>query len=937
MKERRSVLGIVVAVLLSLCVLSVSALAEEVSSVSICGTTWSTSTYAKTVDGRIVTDGASADDYNLYWDAAAATLTLQNAELEVKDTAAIAADVERLTVHLVGNNTISSENGLTDADYAAVVNSGAITFTGADEASLNVAVEQTAALSGAASYVAGISAGSGITNSTVISVEVSAAASVNYGDDLYGLKSGVDESKPGTLNNSGSITAVVSNGGLGSYYGTNSYAVFVYGGAVDNSGTLDMTVSTVNGDAYGLRGSSTTELWNNEGKIISNVTAYGGNYEGVDENLYKFSNHACAVSVVTGSADGLEMQNSGVMELYAVNYGQNKYYEYAIGLELDSNATVFTNSGTINIKALEAYTWGIYMSNLTDDATLKNSGDITVEATTNGKMCESNNPYSYSVATGIGINMTNYDENPDPVKTEMILESGSRLNISTKAAESVKGGLSEEVIGDWALLAKEMAGIDVEAEAMTYEQWVNYQYCQAIQLQKVFYADPNYGEVPQDISMADDLIILEGESDYDGGELIAVFEDYYLDMLGIYPYINTIGNYFTDPDDGSAYSMPSKNVVILPAMPGTVAIDGTSGVGQTLTAKTEGIPDGVEVLYQWQVCDTPDGTFVDIDGATEESYLITSAQAGKYVRVVITPGENSGYAGYITAVTEDTVSSSSYYPITYPPATEQPENGSFTITPQYPEYGDRVTITPQPDDGFAVDEVAVTGSAGNNIEVTDNGDGTYSFTQPADTVRVRVTFRPEACDGGEDCPSSHLNDVDAEAWYHEAVDYVLENGLMNGTGSTAFSPREATSRGMLVTILYRMENEPAVAGGCPFDDVAPDSYYEKAIAWAAANGIVTGHDDGSFRPDDGVTREQMAAVFYRYAQYKGYNVGVGEDTNILSYADFDEISEYAVSAMQWACGAGLVLGDGAKLMPRGSAERCQTAEIMMRFCETVVK
>lgn len=931
MKARRNILVTAMALLLCICMLSVSALAEENSSVNICGATWSTSTYAKTVNGQVVTEGASAEDYNLYWDAATATLTLQNADMEVENIGAISAEVDLLTINLIGENVISAENSQTDVDYAAISNSKQIAITGADTtASLTVTVDQTAALSSASS-VAGISAGSGLTNSATINLEVKAATDVDYGDDLYGLKSGVSAAQPGFLDNKGNITAVIRNDGLDSFYGTNSYAIFIYGGAMDNSGTLDMTVSTINGDAYGLRGTSTTELWNNNGTIISDVTAYGGNYEGVDEQLYKASNHACAVSVVTSSANGLEMQNSGVMELYAVNYGRNTYYEYAIGLELDSNATVFTNSGTMDIKALEAYTWGIYLSNLTDDATLTNSGNITIEATTNGKMCLLNDPYSYSVATGIGINMTNYDANPTPVRTRMILESGSRLDVSTKAADNVNE-LSEDVIGDWAALAEEMYGMDVDAMEMTYEEWVNYQYCTAIQLQKLFYSDPNYGEVPQDISITDDLIILEGEGDYDGGELIAVFEDYYVPM-GLYLYVNTIGNYFQDIETGEIYAMPSKNVVILPAITGTASIEGNLMVGSELTAQISNLPENVSVTYQWQVGDSAEGTFTNIDGATEESYLLTSAEAGKYIRVVITPQEDTGYAGSIIAVTADTVSS--YYPITYPPVTEQPENGSFTVLPQYPQYGDKVTVTPQPNDGFVVDEVVVTNRVGNNIEVTDNGDGTYSFIQPADTVNIKVTFKPAVCDGGDNCPSYHLTDVNAGAWYHEAVDYVVENGLMIGTSDTTFSPQDAISRGMLVTILYRLENEPVVSDGCPFDDVKSGDYYEDAITWAAANGIVTGHDEVSFRPDEAVTREQIAAILYRYAQYKGYDISAGEDTNILSYADFEEISEYAISAMQWACGKGLIVGDGGNLMPGGDTSRCQAAAILMRFCETI--
>ena len=143
---------------------------------------------------------------------------------------------------------------------------------------------------------------------------------------------------------------------------------------------------------------------------------------------------------------------------------------------------------------------------------------------------------------------------------------------------------------------------------------------------------------------------------------------------------------------------------------------------------------------------------------------------------------------------------------------------------------------------------------------------------------------------------------------------------------------------MIVTILYRLENEPAVSGSLPFDDVKPGSYYENAIMWAAENNIVSGYGNRMFGPDDHITREQMAAILWRYAMYTGYDVSVGEDTNILSYDDAQSVSEYAVPAMQWACGDGIISGTSATtLSPQGNATRAQVAAILHRFCEKLEK
>lgn len=181
-----------------------------------------------------------------------------------------------------------------------------------------------------------------------------------------------------------------------------------------------------------------------------------------------------------------------------------------------------------------------------------------------------------------------------------------------------------------------------------------------------------------------------------------------------------------------------------------------------------------------------------------------------------------------------------------------------------------------------------------------------------------------------------FTDVSKNDWFHDDIRYVYENGLMNGISSTQFAPYGSTTRGMIVTILYRMEGQPAVSRDCPFADVASGSYYERAITWAAANGIVTGHSSTIFAPDANITREQLAAILYRYAVYKGLDVSVGESTNILSFEDFASLSEYAIPAMQWACGAGVLYGFGGSLLPDAPANRLQAAAILHRFCVNIL-
>ena len=300
-------------------------------------------------------------------------------------------------------------------------------------------------------------------------------------------------------------------------------------------------------------------------------------------------------------------------------------------------------------------------------------------------------------------------------------------------------------------------------------------------------------------------------------------------------------------------------------------------------------------------------------------------KTGTYDIVILVADVNSNYD--ITIVNGKL---NYYYIPTYTPTVIDTEGGDVTISDRHPAKGQTVTITPKPDAGMMVDTVTVTDSEGNEIEVTKNSNGTYSFKQPFGSVTIQVTFKPETC------PSEAFADLDPDAWYHDAVDYVLRKGLMNGIGGDKFDPNSTTSRAMIVTILWRLEGEPVVNYLMQFEDVAAETWYTEAVRWAASEQIVEGYD-GQFDPMGEITREQFATILWRYAKYKGYDVSVGEDTNILSYEDAFSVSEYAIPAMQWACGAGLMQGDGVNLTPKADATRAQAAALFQRFCENVAE
>lgn len=179
-----------------------------------------------------------------------------------------------------------------------------------------------------------------------------------------------------------------------------------------------------------------------------------------------------------------------------------------------------------------------------------------------------------------------------------------------------------------------------------------------------------------------------------------------------------------------------------------------------------------------------------------------------------------------------------------------------------------------------------------------------------------------------------FTDVSKSQWFYDAVSYVYSHNLMNGTGGTAFNPNGTTTRGMIVTILYRYEGSPA-AGISGFSDVAAGQYYAAPVAWASAHGIVNGYPNGTFVPNAPITREQFAAILYRYAQYKGFDVS-GRADLYAAFTDAGQVSGYARDAMAWANYAGLINGvTTTTLQPGGSATRAQAAAILMRFCENI--
>lgn len=219
----------------------------------------------------------------------------------------------------------------------------------------------------------------------------------------------------------------------------------------------------------------------------------------------------------------------------------------------------------------------------------------------------------------------------------------------------------------------------------------------------------------------------------------------------------------------------------------------------------------------------------------------------------------------------------------------------------------------------------------------EDGVTTASYTVTVTTAALPTPIKPAVDNtkpASDSKPKLPFTDVSTSDWFYSDVMFVYENGLFSGTDSRSFSPNASMTRAMLVTVLYRLEGEPAGTGSSSFSDVYSGSYYEKAVAWAAANGIVTGTGSTSFSPDAKVTREQLAAILYRYAQYKKLDTDAG--AKLDSFSDAGNVSGYASEALSWAVSEGLINGASGRLMPKGDATRAQVAAILHRFVENVM-
>ncbi len=379
-----------------------------------------------------------------------------------------------------------------------------------------------------------------------------------------------------------------------------------------------------------------------------------------------------------------------------------------------------------------------------------------------------------------------------------------------------------------------------------------------------------------------------------------------------------------DRYEGGKWSDP-VTVTILPA-PLTIQVkDKTARIGDAIPTLTAADYTVTGLVGSDTLAQAPSLTYVSTPDMSK-----TGAVAIQASGAAIPNGNYDPNITYLPGVL--TIQEIPTYTVTVPTA----ENGTITADKATAQEGDTVTLTVRPAEGYVLQSLAATcaAAAPGTVPLQEKGEGIYTFAMPAGDVTVTGTFALEE-EEEEPWPPFPFTDVPETMWYYDSVYYVYAHGLMNGTAATLFSPGNPTTRGMLVTILYRMEGSPQGAGWGPFTDVTPRAYYAQPIAWAAWNGIVNGITSTTFAPDRNVTREQMAAILYRYTAWKEWDVS--QQGNLFQFTDWQKVQTYARTPLAWAVASGLIQGkENQRLDPGGPATRAEVATILQRFHSTYV-
>lgn len=433
-----------------------------------------------------------------------------------------------------------------------------------------------------------------------------------------------------------------------------------------------------------------------------------------------------------------------------------------------------------------------------------------------------------------------------------------------------------------------------------------------------FYDVNNYSIASADAGESVTLVITAA----DGYKIDSVRSDYFYNVTSDSPWYYD-GTYFT-----YSFTMPATNV-------GFYA-DLTSEGKYDISTTTSGYYGTIAV--SGGITSADKGDIVSFTVSPYNNYIVedVTVYADNWGTVTVYRDEKNWNSYYFYMPDSDVEIHATYTNDYHEITMDVGRNGTAVPQAQPSGYfgyvyygidGDSIYIDVTPDKGYQVKSITATDELGRRVSVYEAvKENQYYFTMPESDVTVSVEFSYRIL-------TNPFTDVKTGDWFYDAVSYVYTEGLMTGTGTYTFSPSAPTSRAMLVTILWRLQGEPYVSGSS-FSDVKSSAYYYDAVRWAARYGIVEGYEGNVFKPDDAITREQFAAILYRYAEYCKYSTSAS--TNLSAYKDNAKVSSWAGTAMKWAVAKGLFEGDNlGNLDPQGQTTRAAAAKLLMAFCENV--
>ena len=854
----KKLFSLCMAMALCLALLPATALAAETNTVYVGGVALAGSSdsivYATTNEnGEVITEGATTDNYNIKWDGA--TLTLRNAAIKqagVHNNESIAVYLAsgNMNLVLVGKNTVDAPDS-ESASSCGIHVGGSLTISGEDGASLTVFGGDTTNGNSCGIYANGtITMESGTVNAT--------------GESASGDSYGIYPTQSFTVNG-GTVTAESGKAG------GNSIGVYTSGSVTIEDGTVTATSGEAKGDSFGIFSESDNNL-NNMTINGGTVTATAGNAVGnwwyscgikvegsitiTDGSVTAIGSHATGTEGTKYSMGMFGVNNvtiSGGVVTCIGDIGNT----VSCGIATDNGLTI--TGGTVNAEggaASTRFSCGLYAEQTCsiEDSTVTATGGTAEQGNSSGI-------YSGDISSVQLVEVT--------IKNATVTATGG----------TATNGKSSGIF------ASNVNGIDVK---VTIED-------STVTATGGAAKQGSYGILAETTGTTADVTI-------DGNSVVRA---------------NMTGEKGEDGTPISGQTTTKENGIIFENGVGTVYGDVTLREDLTIASgETLTIPEDAALTI-------PEGTTLTNNGRIQNDGNLQVK--GEITGNAVTGSGTIQGSGQWPGKPEPVP-----IPPTYAVTTPETTGGTVTVSPSRASSGRTVTITAAPDTGFALESLTVLDSRGNEIALTDKGGGKYTFTMPASRVTVEASFTPAPLP---------FEDVAPGAWYEEAVRYAYFHNIMEGMSETEFSPATALTRAMAVQILYNLEGQPDLFDenlGYPYEDVDAQAWYGDAVYWARITGVATGYGDGTFQPGDSITRQEFAQMLYNYAKYKGYDLTAAGD--LSQFPDSESVADWAEAAMRWANGNELINGhDDGTIDAAGIGTRAQAASILMKFDQNLVE